>query len=114
MWANWVAAFGVLIELVGFGTLAYDLWQTSKSEIRDNVALDAEPDAFKTIIIGDSRGETTIEGGLLGKQIAMIRAREDGLRKRMGVIIRGVVITAIGCGFQVVGSFAQALQTPPN
>jgi hypothetical protein len=113
-----MAAFGVLIEFVGFGTLAYDLIQTNRSTTRETVELNAEKfDAGRIVVFqADKPGEHSgvgIEDGLVGKLLDRIRSREDELRKQTAVILRGVVISAIGCALQVVGSFGQALQSCP-
>jgi len=109
MW-NWISAFGVLVELFGFGTLAYELWRTGQANIVDTVDLAGENTAFETVLISDGPdGRAEMEGGILGKQIAALRGSELKLRERMTLIIRGVVISAIGCLMQVVGSFGQAL-----
>ncbi|GEM_PF-5489536 len=116
MWAVWVGAFGILIEFVGFGTLAYELTQTNKSSVTENIDLARETSAFDTLTGYDGAGDPggkpfiTVEGGVLGKLIANIRSREDEMRKRTALILRGVAITAIGAGLQVVGSFGQVLQ----
>jgi hypothetical protein len=117
MWTNWVAAFGVLIEFLGFGTLAYELMKTNKSTILETVDLAGEQIDIETIVFSKAEhpGETSggaIKGGIVGKLIEGMRARENELRIRTGLIVRGVVISAIGCALQVIGSFGQALQPP--
>lgn len=119
MWANWVGAFGVLIEFVGFWTLAYELYQASKSTILETLDLAAEKSDFDRIVLSDAEGEpdglghSAVEGGRIGKLLDHIKSREAELRKRMDLIIRGVAVTAIGCLMQMVGSFGQALQSGP-
>jgi hypothetical protein len=105
----------VLVEFVGFGTLAYELMQTNKSTTLETIDLAGEQTDFGQISISEpdkpgERWRSTIEGGIIGKLIDAIRAREAELRIRTGLIVRGVVITAIGCALQVIGSFGQALQ----
>lgn len=119
MWANWIAAFGVLIEFVGFGTLAYELMKTNKSTILETLDLAGEQADVETLVFyeADQPGERAggaFKGGLVGKLIEGIRAREDELRIRTGLIVRGVIISALGCALQMVGSFGQALQSPPS
>lgn len=109
MW-NWIAAFGVLIELFGFGTLAYELWQTSKAEIIETAELSKLTSAFDRITVFDGpEGHASIEGGVIGRQLEALKAGEIKLRERMILIARGAIISAIGCVLQVVGSFGQAL-----
>lgn len=119
MWANWLAAFGVMVELVGFVTLAYDLMQTNRASIRETVELKAEKaDAGRIVVVeADQPGEVGgvgFEDGRIAKLFDRIKSREDDLRGQTALILRGVFISAIGCALQGIGSFAQALQTPAN
>ena len=116
MWANWTAAFGVLIEFVGFGTLAYDLWQTNRGTIRETVELKAEEtDAVRMVVSqADKPGESSgigVEGGRISKLLDQIAFREGDLRKQTALVLRGIIITAFGCLLQTIGSFAQAIQS---
>src|ERR1700730_8502476 len=109
MWTNWAVAFGALIEFIGFATLAYDLWQGSKDEIAETTELAAEKSDLAQLAVVEGAG-IELSGGLLGKQLAAIRKRDDQLRRRMGLIVRGVLISAGGAFLQIVGSFVQALK----
>jgi len=112
MW-NWISAVGVLIELVGFTTLAYDLWVTTKAEIAETTDLANEPYAAKSLMVweGDDQDEggIMIAGGKIGKQIEALKNNLKTQRKRMRVVIRGVLISGFGCLLQLVGSLGQAI-----
>jgi hypothetical protein len=112
MW-NWISAFGVLIEFVGFGTLACELWQTTQTSIVEAVDLASETSAFDSLVIYDGSdgepGGAEIIGGAIGKQLDALKRAEANLHERMGLIMRGVVISAVGALLQVIGSFGQAL-----
>jgi hypothetical protein len=108
MWTNWAVAFGAPIEFVGFATLAYDVWQGSKNEFAETT--DPGCREVRSGAVGGREGAgIELSGGLLGKHLAAIRDREDQLRRRMGLIVRGVLISAARAFLQIVGSFGQAL-----
>jgi hypothetical protein len=109
MW-NWIGAFGVLIEFVGFLTLAYEIWKTSKMQIFETISLSAKPAAFDRITVGSNGG--MVEGGIIGEQIESIRRSELKLRERLNLILRGLFFTAAGSALQVIGGFGQVLQNP--
>ena len=81
----------------------------SKDEIAETTELAAEKSDLAQLAVVEGAG-IELSGGLLGKQLAAIRKRDDQLRRRMGLIVRGVLISAGGAFLQIVGSFGQALK----
>ncbi|MGY4177773.1 hypothetical protein ACVIHH_003064 [Bradyrhizobium sp. USDA 4518] len=109
MW-TWIAAWGTLIEFVGFVTLGYEVWQTTKLTIIESVDVAKEKTAFEQLIVSDGPdGRVDVVGGVIGKQIDARRKAVNELRDRMALIVRGLVISAAGAALQVLGNFGQAL-----
>jgi hypothetical protein len=116
MW-NWIAAFGVTIEFLGFATLAVEIVRTLKSDILDNVKITRKRTTLNRMVVSDGvedEAGIALEGGQLEELIKQINSRQSALRERMQLIMIGAGATAIGCAMQVVGSFGQALQIPPS
>lgn len=114
MWSNWVAAFGLLIEFIGFGILAYELVQTNKLAVVDTSTIAQEREDFDRIEIWDGEGNEVgkhmvIVGGQLGKLIEGLRAQKEHLERRTSLILRGVVCSGIGTILQLVAGFGQAI-----
>jgi hypothetical protein len=114
MWTNWMAAFGVMIEFVGFATLAYELVQTNKLAVVDTTAIAREKEDFDRIELWDGEGNAdgkhmVIVGGGLGKLIEGLRAQKEYLHSRTGLIMRGVIFSGAGTVLQVIAGFGQAM-----
>ena len=114
MWANWLAAFGLLVEFVGFGILAYELVQTNKLAVVDTTAIAREREDFDRIEIWDGEGNEdgkhmVIVGGQLGKLVEGLRTQKEHLERRTSLIFRGVVFSGIGTTLQLVAGFGQAM-----
>lgn len=109
--ANWIAAFGVLIEFVGFSTLGFELWRTLSSDIFDNIEITQQTGTADRIEVWDGAddGRLDLVGGQLGKLIEQINARQSGFRDRTTLIVIGLAFSAVGCFLQIIGSFGQAL-----
>ncbi|OKO69892.1 hypothetical protein [Bradyrhizobium sp. NAS96.2] len=110
MW-NWISAVGVLIEFVGFGMLAWDLWRSARESIEEANAIAAEKSDLGSMIIRDGIGDvagTSFNSGALGKLIEARKSDAAKWQTRVLLIARGVSISAFGAALQVVGGFGQA------
>ncbi|MBR0855469.1 hypothetical protein [Bradyrhizobium liaoningense] len=112
MW-NWVAAFGVLVELFGFATLTYELARTLRSDTFDAVKIEAQNGAAETISVFDGPdGYIDFDGGRLGALLQQLNGRQSALRDRMKLIVVGALFSGFGCFIQLVGSLGQAISSP--
>jgi hypothetical protein len=111
--ANWISAAGNAIEIAGFAFLAIELMKTNTSAIVENGemrSLDVAADCLIGYESDDGKaGGLRFEGGVLGKLIDNINARQLELTKSKVLINKGLKWTGIGIVVQFVGSLGQAL-----
>ncbi|MCK1493490.1 hypothetical protein IVB14_24460 [Bradyrhizobium sp. 180] len=114
-WPQWAAAIGVLVEFVGFVVLGLELMQTNKQALREAKLLASEKSLFTTLAVyddipGDAPNYTgaSVEGGILGRLVESIPAREKEVARSRWMISAGLVVSGLGVLIQIAGAFGQA------
>lgn len=107
MW-NWISEAGLIVEFVGFGLLAYDLWDTTQKAARDHTEVAAKDETFSAISFDDATGGDIL-GGKLEALLNLYKLREKEWTHRLATVLRGIFVTAVGAALQVIGGFGQAL-----